>query len=105
MAYFEQAKNKVFFGNTEKLNDWLVKSPEQVKIIDKIKLMLKNYNHKITVKLRMASFGVLLVQATAPTHARQSLYPMFLVRVMHARAAVFARLYQTWADLAFHLQT
>ncbi len=43
MAYFEQAKNKVFFGNTEKLNDWLVKSPEQVKIIDKIKLMLKNY--------------------------------------------------------------
>lgn len=43
MTHFEPTKNKIFFGNTDKLTDWHVDSIDQVKIIDKIKLMLKNY--------------------------------------------------------------
>lgn len=43
MTYFEPAKNKVFFGNTDKLKDWTDENLEQSKIIEKIKLMLKNY--------------------------------------------------------------
>ena len=43
MTHFEPTKNKVFFGNTDKLSDWIAEELEQGKIIDKIKLMLKNY--------------------------------------------------------------
>ena len=43
MTYFDPAKNKVFFGSTDKLSDWTLEKLEQGKIIDKIKLMLKNY--------------------------------------------------------------
>lgn len=43
MTYFDPTKNKVFFGNTDKLADWVAENIDQAKIIDKIKLMLKNY--------------------------------------------------------------
>lgn len=44
MEYFDPAKNKTFFGNTDKLTDWIVENPtNQAKVISKIKLMLKNY--------------------------------------------------------------
>ncbi|WP_372756192.1 hypothetical protein [Labilibaculum sp.] len=43
MIHFEPTRNKVFFGNTDKLSDWIAEDLEQGKIIDKIKLMLKNY--------------------------------------------------------------
>src|SRR5690606_35526237 len=43
MTHFDPTKNKVFFGNTDKLADWIAESIDQAKVIDKIKLMLKNY--------------------------------------------------------------
>ncbi|WP_299779207.1 SIR2 family protein [uncultured Formosa sp.] len=43
MTHFEPTKNKIFFGNTDKLADWIAEDLDQGKIIDKIKLMLKNY--------------------------------------------------------------
>lgn len=43
MTHFDPSKNKIFFGNTDKLADWSTELPDQAKIIDKIKLMLKNY--------------------------------------------------------------
>ena len=43
MSHFDLTKNKIFFGNTDKLNDWTTDGIEQSSIIDKIKLMLKNY--------------------------------------------------------------
>lgn len=43
MRHFNPEKNKVFFGNTDKLADWIMESIDQAKIIDKIKIMLKNY--------------------------------------------------------------
>jgi hypothetical protein len=43
MTYFDPSRNKVFFGNTDKLNDWIIEKLDQGKIIEKIKLMLKNY--------------------------------------------------------------
>lgn len=43
MTHFDPSKNKIFFGNTDKLVDWSTELPDQAKIIDKIKLMLKNY--------------------------------------------------------------
>lgn len=43
MTYFDPGKNKVFFGNTDKLQDWITDGLEQGKIIDKIRIMLKNY--------------------------------------------------------------
>lgn len=43
MSHFDPAKNKIFFGNTDKLVDWIVENLDQSKIIDKIRLMLKNY--------------------------------------------------------------
>jgi len=43
MAYFDSDKNKVFFGNTDKLQEWIADGLEQGKIIDKIRIMLKNY--------------------------------------------------------------
>ena len=43
MTHFDPKKNKVFFGNTDKLVEWIAEHIDQSKIIDKIKLMLKNY--------------------------------------------------------------
>lgn len=43
MAYFDSDKNKVFFGNTDKLQEWITDGLEHGKIIDKIRIMLKNY--------------------------------------------------------------
>src|ERR1700744_5392662 len=43
MEYFDPIKNKIFFGNTNKLIDWIKEIPDQGKIIEKVKLMLKNY--------------------------------------------------------------
>lgn len=43
MTHFDPIKNKVHFGSTNKLTDWIAENLEQGKIIDKIKLMLKNY--------------------------------------------------------------
>ncbi|MDR5590491.1 SIR2 family protein [Christiangramia sp. SM2212] len=43
MKYFEPTKNKIFFGNSDKLSEWTNESMDQAKIIDKIKLMMKNY--------------------------------------------------------------
>ena len=43
MAHFEPANNKIFFGSNDKLTDWLGETIDQPKIIDKVKLMLKNY--------------------------------------------------------------
>jgi hypothetical protein len=42
-SYFDATKNKIFFGNSDKLTDWINEGVDQAKIIDKIKLMLKNY--------------------------------------------------------------
>lgn len=43
MTLFEITKNKVFFGNTDKLDEWLTDDEDQGKVVDKIKNMLKNY--------------------------------------------------------------
>lgn len=43
MEHFYPAKNKVFFGNHNKLEAWLEDGLDQVQVIDKVKLMLKNY--------------------------------------------------------------
>ena len=40
MTHFDPTKNKVFFGNTDKLADWIAESIEQAKVIDKIKLIM-----------------------------------------------------------------
>jgi len=43
MTHFDSEKNKILFGSTDKLADWIAENLDQGKIIDKIKLMLKNY--------------------------------------------------------------
>lgn len=43
MTHFEPTKNKILFGSTDKLADWIAEELDQSKIIDKIRLMLKNY--------------------------------------------------------------
>jgi len=43
MEYFSPEKNKIYFGNTDKLPDWLTEIMDQGKVIEKVKLMLKNY--------------------------------------------------------------
>lgn len=44
MEYFDPDKNRIFFGNTDKLVEWLSEnSDNQGKVISKIRLMLKNY--------------------------------------------------------------
>lgn len=43
MTHFEPKNNKVFFGSTDKLSDWVAEVSDHGKIIDKIRLMLKNY--------------------------------------------------------------
>lgn len=43
MTHFEPINNKIFFGSTDKLSGWLGEKLDQSKIIDKVKLMLKNY--------------------------------------------------------------
>lgn len=43
MTYFDPLKNKIYFGSTNKLNDWVTDFNDQGKVIEKIKLMLKNY--------------------------------------------------------------
>lgn len=43
MTHFEPAKNKVLFGSTDKLANWIAEDLDHGKIIDKIKLLLKNY--------------------------------------------------------------
>jgi len=43
MTHFDPSKNRIFFGNTDKLYDWIEADPDQSKIIDKVKLILKNY--------------------------------------------------------------
>lgn len=42
MTNFDPSKNKVLFGSTDKLADWIA-DLDQWTIIDKIKSMLKNY--------------------------------------------------------------
>jgi hypothetical protein len=43
MEFFEPTKNKIFFGNSNKLEGWSKEVSDQSKIIDKVRLMLKNY--------------------------------------------------------------
>lgn len=43
MSYFNPEENNIFFGGTNKLDDWVKNELDQGIIIDKIKLMLKNY--------------------------------------------------------------
>jgi hypothetical protein len=43
MTHFEPTKNKILIGNTDKLAYWIAEGLDQGKIIDKIRLMLKNY--------------------------------------------------------------
>lgn len=43
MAYYDQTLNKIYFGSTDKLNDWTAEKIDQAKIIEKVRLMLKNY--------------------------------------------------------------
>lgn len=43
MKLFDTSQNKVFFGSTDKLSDWVSEELDQGKIVDKIKIMLKNY--------------------------------------------------------------
>ncbi|MFK1787927.1 SIR2 family protein [Bacteroides fragilis] len=42
-AIFDITKNKLFFGNVDKLHDWNDGEISQAKIIEKIKMTLKNY--------------------------------------------------------------
>ena len=42
-AIFDITKNKLFFGNVDKLHDWNDSQISQAKIIEKIKMALKNY--------------------------------------------------------------
>mgnify|MGYP006972147920 CR=1 FL=1 len=39
--YFDAEKNKILFGDTNKLQDWLSDNLSQGKIIDKVKLIVK----------------------------------------------------------------
>ncbi|EPR69218.1 hypothetical protein [Cyclobacterium qasimii] len=55
MTHFDPARNKVLFGSTDKLANWIAEDLDQGKIIDKIKLMLKNY-------LELDNVSFLLVQ-------------------------------------------
>ena len=43
MTYFEPTSNKIFFGSTDKLIAWQAENLDQGKIIEKIRLLLKNY--------------------------------------------------------------
>ncbi len=44
MSFFEQTRNKIFIGSTDKLASWLSENAnDQGRIVDKIRLMLKNY--------------------------------------------------------------
>lgn len=43
MTLYNHEKNKIYFGSTNKLSDWEKDKLDQNKIIDKVKLMLKNY--------------------------------------------------------------
>ncbi|MGN8071581.1 hypothetical protein [Mucilaginibacter sp. 22184] len=43
MDFFDPDKNKIYFGSTDKLSDWISEISDQGKIIEKVKLMLKNY--------------------------------------------------------------
>ena len=43
MTHYDQTLNKIYFGSTDKLSDWTAEKLDQAKIIDKIRLMLKNY--------------------------------------------------------------
>jgi hypothetical protein len=43
MKFFDPEKNKVFFGNADKLMYWASDGLDQGKILDKIRTMLKNY--------------------------------------------------------------
>jgi len=43
MTYFEPSRNKIFFGNTDKLASWVEEELDEGAIIDRIRLMLKNY--------------------------------------------------------------
>ncbi|MDB5012820.1 MAG: hypothetical protein JWQ25_1022 [Daejeonella sp.] len=42
MQYFDPEKNKIFIGNINKLNEWLA-DDKQEKVIEKTKLLIKNY--------------------------------------------------------------
>ena len=42
-AIFDIMKNKIFFGNIDKLHDWNDGEISQAKIIEKVKMTLKNY--------------------------------------------------------------
>lgn len=42
-AIFDITKNKLFFGNIDKLHDWNDGEISQAKIIEKVKMTLKNY--------------------------------------------------------------
>ncbi len=43
MEYFDLSKNKIFFGNEDKLKNWVEEDIKQGNIVDRIRLMLKNY--------------------------------------------------------------
>jgi len=43
MKQFDNDKNKIYFGSTDKLQDWINDKQDQAKVIEKVKLMLKNY--------------------------------------------------------------
>jgi hypothetical protein len=43
MELFDPKRNRVFFGNTDKLDEWISDDLDQKKIVDKLKIMLKNY--------------------------------------------------------------
>lgn len=43
MEQFDPAKNKIYFGSTDKLSGWLDDNKDQTKVIERVKLMLKNY--------------------------------------------------------------
>ncbi|UOU97003.1 SIR2 family protein [Chryseobacterium daecheongense] len=43
MAHFDLTKNKIYFGSTNKLAEWNIEPIDEARIIDKVKLMLKNY--------------------------------------------------------------
>ena len=43
MKYFESGNNKIYFGSENKLQTWENDSLNESQIIQKVKLMLKNY--------------------------------------------------------------
>ncbi|PTL27239.1 hypothetical protein C3V39_09570 [Prevotella sp. oral taxon 820] len=72
-AIFDITKNRVFFGSIDKLQDWNDGEISQAKIIEKVKMTLKNY-----MELDNVSF---LFGSGTSIHLGQFLLETFLLKL------------------------